>query len=108
MSEENIEKWQKAVIPERNTLKPWTMGNGGSWDLTEPMPISDEMLAELAVLYRSMGCPWNCQTMPLSDKDREYMYLLYYSMQGMVARIRAADRRIAELEQAIRSPFQGS
>lgn len=107
MSEENIEKWQKAVTPERDTSKPWTMGNGGSWDLTEPVPISDEMLAELAVLYRSMGCPWNCQTMPLSDKDREYMYLLYYSMQGMVARIRAADRRIAELEHAIRSPFQG-
>lgn len=107
MSEEKIEKWQKAVMPERDTSKPWTIGNGGSLDRTEPTPIPDDMMAELAVLYHSMGCPWNCKSMPLSDQDREYMYLLYYSMQGMVARIRAADRRIAELEHAIRSPFQG-
>ena len=69
-------------------LHPWTLGNGGSWDMMEVLPISNEMLAER---YRHLGTPWNCRSMPLSPADRDYMFLLYFSMQGLVARVRKAE-----------------
>lgn len=108
MSEKDIDRWRQTVLPARDFTKKWTMGNGGSWDRTEPLPISDELLAELAQYNHYQGCPWNCLSMPLSNSDREYMYLLYYSMHGMVARIRQNEKRIAELEHALRTPFEGS
>lgn len=94
MAEKDINRWQDAII-KRDTTKPWVMGPGGSFDMQEIQPIPDDMLAELAQRYNSHGCPWNCRSMPLSSSDREYMYLLYYSMQGLVARMRAAEKRAA-------------
>lgn len=94
MSEKDISRWQETITP-RDTSKPWVMGPGGSFDMQDVQPIPDSMLAELAQLYNSHGCPWNCLSMPLSPSDREYMYLLYYSMQGLVARMRAAEKAAA-------------
>lgn len=91
MSENDINRWQEAITPRHAAPQPWTLGNGGSWDMTQVQPISDEMLAELAERYRYMGTPWNCRSMPLSPEDREYMYLLYFCMQGLVARVRRAE-----------------
>lgn len=92
MSEKDINRWHKAIIPEHDHAKgPWTLGSGGSWDMTQIKPIPDDMLAELAERYQYAGTPWNCRSMPLSPSDREYMYLLYYSMQGLVARMRLAE-----------------
>lgn len=65
--------------------------------MLDVQPIPDEMLAELAQMYHYSGSPWNCKSMPLSDRDREYMYLLYYSMQGFVARLRQAERQSDDL-----------
>lgn len=76
----------------------WTLGSGGSWDMLKMQPISDEALADLAQRYHYAGTPWNCRSMPLSDRDREYMYLLYSSMSGLVARMRRAELQAAELE----------
>jgi hypothetical protein len=99
MSYKNINRWEATITPS-DTSKPWIMGSGGSWDLKEIKPIPDEMLAELAQRYNSHGTPWNCRSMPLSDGDREYMFLLYFSMQGLVSRMRIAEKRVAELEAA--------
>lgn len=96
MSEKDINRWQDTITP-RDLSKPWTMGPGGSWDMMDVQPIPDSMLAELAQLYNSHGCPWNCRSLPLSPSDREYMFLLYYSMQGLVARMRLAEKEVAEL-----------
>jgi len=97
MTERDINRWQETII-ERDRSVPWVMGPGGSFDMQKIRPIPDDMLAELAQRYNSHGCPWNCSSMPLSPSDREYMYLLYYSMQGLVARMREAEQRAAELE----------
>ncbi len=102
MSEKDIERWSATINPRDKAPQPWTFGSGGSWDMLEVQPIPDEMLAELAQRYHRGGTPWNCRSMPLSDSDREYMYLLYSSMQGLVARMRQAERRLAELEQQLR------
>jgi hypothetical protein len=106
MSEKDINRWQDTITP-RDLSKPWVMGPGGSFDMQDVQPIPDAMLAELAQLYNSHGCPWNCRSLPLSPSDREYMYLLYYSMQGLVARMRLAEKRANahdELAAALR-PF---
>ena len=60
--------------------------------MMEVQPIPDAMLAELAQRYQYAGTPWNCRRMPLSESDREYMYMLYYGMQGLVARLRLAEK----------------
>lgn len=106
MSENDINRWQATITP-RDLSKPWVMGPGGSFDMQDVQPIPDSMLIELAQLYNSHGCPWNCRSLPLSPSDREYMYLLYYSMQGLVARMRlaekaAADRRSDAMTMALR------
>lgn len=97
MSEKDINRWQETITP-RDLSKPWTIGSGGSWDMQKVEPIPDSMLAELAKLYNSHGCPWNCRSLPLSPSDREYMYLLYYSMQGLVARMRLAEKKAAPVD----------
>lgn len=96
MSEKDINRWQNMITPREKAPQPWTIG--GSWDMLEVQPIPDSMLAELAKLYHSHGCPWNCRSLPLSPSDREYMYLLYYSMQGLVARMRLAEKKVAEVQ----------
>ena len=98
MSERDITRWGNTVTPRDKAPQPWTLGSGGSWDMQEVQPIPDAMLAELAQRYYYAGTPWNCRSMPLSAGDREYMYLLYYSMQGLVARMRLAEKRAADAE----------
>lgn len=98
MSERDIKRWQDTIAPRDKAPQPWTIGSGGSWDMMEVQPIPDAMLAELAQRYQYAGTPWNCRSMPLSEADREYMYMLYYGMQGLVARLRLAEKRITELE----------
>lgn len=105
MSEKDINRWQDTITP-RDTSKPWVMGPGGSFDMQDVQPIPDSMLAELAKLYNSHGCPWNCRSLPLSPSDREYMYLLYYSMQGLVARMRQAERRAVDAEAGAARAFE--
>lgn len=68
------------------------MGPGGSFDMQEVQPIPDGMLAELQQAFFYSGTPWNCHSLPLTPSDREYMYLLYYSMQGLIARMRLAEK----------------
>lgn len=92
MSEKDIVRWHKTITPQDKAPQPWTIGSGGSWDMLEVQPIPDEMLAELAKLYSHSGTPWNCRSLPLSPSDREYMFLLYFSMQGLVARMRQAEQ----------------
>lgn len=93
MSEKNINRWRDAIIPKHDHAKePWTLHSGGSWDMTQIKPIPDDMLVELMQMYHCGGTPWNCRSFPVSPHDREWMYLLYYSMQGLVARMRLAER----------------
>lgn len=94
MSEKNIRRWGETITP-RDTSAPWVMGPGGSFDMLEVQPIPDEMLAELTQAFAYSGTPWNCRSLPLSPSDREYMYLLYYSMQGLIARMRAAEKELS-------------
>lgn len=96
MSEKDINRWRDTITPRDKAPQPWTIKSGGSWDMLEVQPIPDSMLAELAERYYYAGTPWNCRSMPLSASDREYMYLLYYSMQGLVARMRQAEKKEAE------------
>jgi len=93
--DKNINRWHEAITPRDKSSKPWTLGSGGSWDMFNVQPISDEMLSELAQRYHYSGSPWNCRSMPLSDSDREYMFLLYYGMQGLVARMRQLEQDAA-------------
>lgn len=95
MSEKDINRWQATITP-RDTSKPWTLGSGGSFDMQDVKPIPDEMLVELARCENYMGAPWNCRSLPLSVSDREYMYLLYFSSKGLVARMRLAEKEAAE------------
>lgn len=99
MRDKKINAWHDTITP-RDKTAPWTLGSGGSWDMGKVQPIPDEMLAELAQRYYSAGAPWNCRSMPLSPADREYMFLLYYSMQGLVARMRQAEMELEELRRA--------
>lgn len=101
MTAEAIDRWCEAILPRRDS--PWVTGSGGSWDLQPVEPISDRMLSELAQSYSYTGTPWNCRSLPLSDRDREYMYLLYYSMQGLVARMRSAEREVESLKAQLAS-----
>lgn len=105
MSEKDIERWHATVTPRDKAPQPWTLGSGGSWDMLEVQPIPDSMLAELAQRYHYAGTPWNCRSMPLSAGDREYMYLLYSSMQGLVARMRQAERQAADIAAAVRHAY---
>lgn len=91
MAEKNINRWQTTIKP-RDDSKPWTMGAGGSFDMQHVEPIPDKMLVELS-RWLSMGyTPWNGRSMPLSDGDREFMYLLYFSAEGLIARMRQAEK----------------
>lgn len=88
----DIDRWHKATMeaPEG----PWNIANGGSFDRTRIKPISDEMLEELAHWFRMGYTPWNGRH--CSTADRQYMYLLYYSVQGLVSRVRTAERALQE------------
>lgn len=86
----NSEELRDEICPYDHT-QLWTVGSGGSWDLKNVLPISDDSMYKLAQLYQYSGSPWNCRATPLSDSDREYMFCLYYSMQGLVARVRKAE-----------------
>ena len=99
MSEKDIKRWHEAVTPYSKAPQPWSIKSGGSWDMLDVQPIPDDMLAELAQRYHYSGAPWNCRSMPLSDGDREYMYLLYYSMQGLVSRMIRAERQVVQADQ---------
>jgi hypothetical protein len=94
-ADKNINRWHEVITPRNKAPLPWTIKSGGSWDMLEVQPISDEMLSELARRYYSAGAPWNCRSTPLSDSDREYMFMLYYAFQGMVARLRVAEAELA-------------
>lgn len=98
MSEKDINRWSETVHPRSLKPYPWEIGSGGSWDMAKIQPITDEMLSELTQRFAYAGTPWNCRSMPLSDGDREYMYLLYFSMQGLVARMRKAEEALAACE----------
>lgn len=98
MSEKDITRWNNTITPRDKAPQPWTIGRGGSWDMLEVQPIPDAMMAELAQRYHHAGTPWNCRSMPLSDDDREYMYLLYSAMQGLIARMRLAEKKAAAAE----------
>jgi hypothetical protein len=89
-SEKDITRWQELtyIRPEG----PWEMGNGGSFDRQEVRPISDEMLGELAQWLRQGYTPWNGRSIPLNAGDRQFMFLLYFSVQGLIARVRAAEK----------------
>jgi hypothetical protein len=89
-TEKDINRWKSAICERPEG--PWTMGNGGSFDRTTIHPISDEMLAELAQWLYVGYTPWNARSMPLSAGDRQFMYMLYYSVQGLIARMRAAEK----------------
>lgn len=94
VSEKDIERWQ-ALIQER-PAGPWEMSgpHGSSYDRTVNRPISDDLLAELAQWLRMGYTPWNGRSMPLSPGDRQFMYLLYFSVQGLIARMRAAEKQL--------------
>lgn len=108
MSEKDINRWLATITPSDKAPRPWTLGSGGSWDMLEVQPIPDDMLAELAQRYHYAGTPWNCRSMPLSASDREYMYLLYTSMQGLVARMRQAEKAAAEATAKERERWQSA
>lgn len=96
LSERDIERWQKLICEKPEG--PWVMGNGGSFDRTKIKPISDEMLLELALWLRQGYTPWNGRSMPLSAGDRQFMYMLYFSVQGLISRMRAAEKALAEAQ----------
>lgn len=102
MSEKDINRWKATIAPNDKAPQPWTMGSGGSWDMLEVQPIPDAMMAELAQLQHYQGTPWNCRSMPLSERDREFMYLLHYSAMGLVARMRQGEKRVDELAAIVR------
>lgn len=90
-----INRWQDHILDMPKG--PWDIGNGGSFDRTRINPISDEMLEELALWLRLGYTPWNGTSVPLSDQDRQFMYLLYYSVQGLISRVRTAERECDKL-----------
>jgi hypothetical protein len=95
MSEKDINRWHADL---RRFSEPKRLANGlVDFNRWEPAPITDEMLAELTQLFSYSGAPWNCRSLPLTPSDREYMYLLYCSMQGIVSRMRQSDAFAAEL-----------
>ena len=100
MSEKDINRWYDAM--RANHEGEWRMDSGEFWRTMDIPPISDSMLAELAQHYSYSGTPWNCHSMFLSDGDREYMYLLYFSMQGLVARMRQAEAQTSVKAEEIR------
>lgn len=104
MSEKDINRWHDSN--NENHKGEWKIGSGGSWDTLDVQPISDAMLSELAQRYYYAGTPWNCHSMPLSTSDREYMYLLYYSMQMLVARMRKAEKAAAAFSEQARQPLE--
>lgn len=102
MSEKDINRWNATVQPESRRPYPWTLHNGGSWDMFDVAPIPDPMLSELAQRYRTGGTPWNCRSFPVTPGDREWMYLLYSSMEGLVSRMRYGERMVGDLLELLR------
>jgi len=100
MSEKDIKRWRETVQPDSIMPEKWVLGPVNSFNTLEIQPISDEMLAELTQAFAYSGTPWNCHSLPLSPSDREYMYLLYYSMQGLIARMRLAEKACEEMRLA--------
>lgn len=98
-TEKDINRWHDLI--EQRPEGPWIMGNGGSFDRTEIRPISDEMMLELAEWLKMGYTPWNGRSMPLSAGDRQFMFMLYYSVQGLVARVRAAEKELASRPQGL-------
>lgn len=101
MSEKDINRWHDTIAPREKAPQPWTIKSGGSWDMLDIQPIPDAMLAELMQVYHRIGTPWNCRSLPLSPTDREHMFLLHYSMQGLVSRMRRSDEIAAHLLDAL-------
>lgn len=101
VSEKDIERWQ-ALIQEKPE-GPWEMDGprGSSYDRIVNRPISDDMLAELAQWLRIGYTPWNGRSMPLSPGDRQFMCLLYFSVQGLIARMRLAEKDAADLRAGV-------
>lgn len=91
--EKDIDRWQSLI--QTKPAGPWEMGCGGSFDRTTINPISDDMLAELSQWLRMGYTPWNGRSMPLSPGDRQFMYMLYFSVQGLIARVRVAEKAAA-------------
>jgi hypothetical protein len=89
-TENDINRWQELI--QQRPEGPWVMGNGGSFDRTEIRPISDQMMAELAEWLKIGYTPWNGRSMPLSKGDRQFMFMLYFSVQGLVSRVRQAEK----------------
>ncbi|QQN29314.1 hypothetical protein [Pseudomonas syringae group genomosp. 3] len=104
-TEKDIERWH-ALIAE-SPEGPWVMGNGGSFDRQGVKPISDELMSELGQWLRMGYTPWNGRS--VSPTDRQFMYLLYYSVQGLVSRVRRAERDLHHAQPADQQgePFQG-
>lgn len=97
MSEKDINRWQALTYIRPDG--PWDMGCGGSFDRQEVRPISDELMAELAHWLKMGYTPWNGRSMPLSPGDRQFMFLLYFSVQGLVSRVRAAEAALTRSQQ---------
>lgn len=95
INDRDIERWSAMIL--QRPEGPWELGNGGSFDRQGVRPISDEMLEELALWLRMGYTPWNSRSMPLMPADRQLMYLLYYSVQGLVSRVRTAERELETL-----------
>lgn len=95
-TEKDIERWH-ALIAE-SPEGPWVMGNGGSFDRQGVKPISDELMSELGQWLRMGYTPWNGRS--VSPTDRQFMYLLYYSVQGLVSRVRRAERDLHHAQPA--------
>lgn len=95
-TEKDIERWH-ALIAE-SPEGPWVMGNGGSFDRQVVKPISDELMSELGQWLRMGYTPWNGRS--VSPTDRQFMYLLYYSVQGLVSRVRSAERDLHSAQPA--------
>lgn len=102
MSERDINRWSQAVQPDSRRPAKWEIGSGKSWDMFDMAPIQDSMLSELAQRYYYGGTPWNCRSFPVTPGDREWMYLLYHSMEGLVARMRLGERVLGEVATLLR------
>lgn len=92
MSEKDINRWQALIAKRPEGPLEMSGPHGSSYDRTVNAPISDDMLAELAEWLKMGYTPWNGRSMPLSPGDRQFMYLLYYSVQGLIARVRPAEK----------------
>lgn len=95
-TEKDIERWHALIAESPNG--PWVLGNGGSFDRQGVKPISDDLMSELGQWLRMGYTPWNGRS--VSPSDRQFMYLLYYSVQGLVSRVRHAERELHRAQPA--------